>query len=91
MNGGCAVNGCNCDAAYVPVLVLLAPAEQDPLGEIPAFAHITLGVCEKHKATLTLTDFITDENWEKVLVPFKATGCVMPDRERTTLKFEPLA
>jgi hypothetical protein len=57
----------------------------------PAVVRFNLHVCEAHRASLRLNDVVTDEGWRFIVDAFMRLGRARPVRDRTQLRFEPLA
>lgn len=80
--------GCACPAAWSVALDLWpAPPYDGP----PAVMRFNLRVCETHRASLRLSDVVTDEGWRFIVEAFTRLGRARPVRDRTQLRFEPLA
>ena len=55
-------------------------------------AYIDLGVCDDHKESAVLSDFLHDESWDWVVQMMAAApGVPMPVRDGTTLVWQQMA
>lgn len=56
----------------------------------PCPAYLGLGVCDEHRASAKLEDFLSDDGWAGICEGFRAANRPPPTRELTTLRFEPI-
>ena len=84
-DGTCARDACEEAGRWRVVLVFRAPAPHDDAPVVPGYLGIT--VCDAHKGSATLEDFLGDEGWEQIAGAFRIAGHVVPDRSRTSLDF----
>lgn len=54
----------------------------------PARAACSLRICDEHKASSTVEDFLTDDGWEQIVNGFKKQGLKTPDRSLTKLDWK---
>jgi hypothetical protein len=84
----CDFIGCARPAAWgVGLHLWPAPPYDGP----PAVLYFDLRVCDAHRASLRLHDVVTDEGWRFIVDAFMRLGRARPVRDRTQLRFEPLA
>jgi len=86
MNGKCDKTGCSNDAKYHPSLLLFAPYKyncNDPIRTI-----LSLEICEDHKISASLDDFLSNEGWIQLCEMISKAGRVIPERKRTKLTWE---
>jgi len=80
--------GCKAEARWLPVIVVRAPYELR--NNTPADCILALGICDVHRETTTLEDFLSEVGWRQICDGFAAIGRAVPELDRTTLRFEPL-
>lgn len=85
----CNRQGCNREARWSPVLLLYAPRKYG--AHPPIQSHMTMGVCDVHRAGIQLADLMDDAGWVKITAAVAASGRAVPDRSRTQLAWETCA
>lgn len=77
---------CAGDGRWHPVLKVPARHHE----HAPAKVVLGLFVCDEHKRSSTLEDYLTDEAWERISKGIVAAGRLEPERKLTTLSWEPV-
>jgi hypothetical protein len=72
------------EATYRPVLLLRSGSGKRPR---PA-AFTTIGLCEQHKDSAKVSDFISTSSWDRIVRYLRESGKPAPARNATTLDFE---
>lgn len=81
----CQRKGCFLEGHWMPVLKVWAPERR---GE-PAELAINLRVCEIHRRTASIDDYLCDRGWEQIIKAFRRAGAAEPDRRLVQLEFRP--
>lgn len=77
----CARIGCEGEGAWHPVIVLVHKSRPD--AEVPSV--LSVKVCDAHKESGTLVDWMGDEQWDFFARAFAAQGLATPTRALTRL------
>ena len=77
-------NRCPSEAVYRPVLLLRTSSAKKP--RRAAFKNI--GLCEQHKDSAKVTDFVSTSSWGRIVRYLSESGKPAPARGATTLDFD---
>ena len=77
-------NHCPSEALYRPVLLLRSAAKKKPRRA----AFKTIGLCEQHKDSAKVTDFVSNSSWDRIVRYLLESGKPAPARGATTLDYE---
>lgn len=80
--------GCSGEGRWLPVLMVRAPYRAR--NSTPAPCILSLAICDVHKETGSVDDFLSDGGWTQIVEGFATLGKVPPARERTTLEWRAL-
>lgn len=56
----------------------------------PAQSMIGMAVCPEHQKETAVADLVSDEGWAQILDAFIVGNRILPDRELTTMHWEPV-
>ena len=82
----CERKGCKGEARWYPVLELRAKGSNT----VASGAMRQLGTCDACRETTTVDDVLSADTWAKIILTFRASGAAVPERHRTTLRFDRL-
>ena len=77
-------NHCPGEALYRPVLLLRSASGKKPRRA----AFKTIGLCEQHKDSAKVEDFVSNSSWDRIVRYLCESGKPSPARKATTLDFD---
>jgi hypothetical protein len=84
----CARIDCALEGNWRPVFIIPPPRGTHPNPPLVAIrAGLGLVVCGYHAATTKLSDYLSDEGWERITETCRSLGRALPRREDVTLAF----
>ena len=83
----CSFNNCKGSGRWAPILELRSRKN----GAVTCLTFKKLAYCDEHKTTSSLTDFLSDEGFTKIVKHMRENGKVAPVQRNTTLAWKALS
>lgn len=77
---------CGVAGAHCPVFVVYAPTSTK--SDEPIRVQLPLVVCDEHRESAVIGDFLCDEGWAQIVGVVTKAGYAEPERSRTELAWE---
>ena len=85
----CVRKDCDYEAAWIPVILIPSPIENPTQKRGRLFVH-SHDVCQRHKESLRITDFLGVGAWEDIRLQIIRNGKTPPREEDLELEWSPV-